>query len=336
MARVYFATNRSPDATKAGGFGAGIVAPEAVTYAAIDVASTDLADESSGTLGAIIGAQPGSFVQPLMDEIIGAGKNILVFIHGFDNAFDDAIKRAAFNRDWFAATEKPPADTVVVAFSWPSLGELFDGGDLEEAYRTDQKMAGASGQHLANFIKVIGEIRTKIGPTQRIFLLAHSMGNFALQAAIAAWFAQGNQGFLLFDEVILAAADEVEDTFIQADQTRLTRLPSLSGRISIYSSRRDVAMSLSHLVNNTIRLGFDGPQDYGDTSHYPSAQFPADKFRSIDCTEVYDYFALYPPDATHQYYRRSKTVRSDIGAVMADLAVPPGRSALSTSPLAEF
>jgi esterase/lipase superfamily enzyme len=158
------------------------------------------------------------------------------------------------------------------------------------------------------------------------------MGNFALGAAVTAWFAAGNEGTVLFDEVILAAADEAAQTFIQPDSSRLTRLPELSSRISIYTSRRDIAMSLSQGVNNDIRLGFDGPAQKGDPALYPPARFPPATFRTIDCTEVYDYSAIFPIDATHQYYRRSKTVRVDITAVMSGLPVRPGQSALSIGP----
>jgi hypothetical protein len=48
-----------------------------------------------------------------------------------------------------------------------------------------------------------------------------------------------------------------------------------------------------------------------DTALYPPA-----RFRMPDCAEVNDYDLLNPPDASHQYYRRSPKVRADIVAVM--------------------
>jgi hypothetical protein len=44
---------------------------------------------------------------------------------------------------------------------------------------------------------------------------------------------------------------------------------------------------------------------------------------------VYDYPSFLPIDATHQYYRRSKTVRADIVKLMANQPVEPGPSRLS-------
>ena len=36
----------------------------------------------------------------------------------------------------------------------------------------------------------------------------------------------------------------------------------------------------------------------------------------LDCAEVNDYDLWNPPDASHQYYRRSPKVRADIVAAM--------------------
>jgi hypothetical protein len=89
-------------------------------------------------------------------------------------------------------------------------------------------------------------------------------------------------------------------------------------------SRRDIAMDLSRVENRNRRLGFDGPADKGNPRTYTPATF-----RSVDCTEVYDFFGLIPFDATHQYYRRSRTVRGDITKLMAGAPVAPGVSSLS-------
>src|SRR5262249_24074178 len=139
------------------------------------------------------------------------GKNLLVFIHGFDNSFLDAIKRSAFNRTWFAASGDPAADTMVVAFTWPSSGQLF--ASLPEppdaAYVQDRTMAGQSGPHVARFLSNMLELVRKMPAGRRAFLLAHSMGNHALEAAIASGVGPAPA---MFDEAILAAADEVATT----------------------------------------------------------------------------------------------------------------------------
>ena len=326
MTAVYFATNRKPDPNETGGFGADIVAndPAAMTYATAEVTGIDLADETSGAITDISDRTQGKFADPAVSAIVGAGKNLLIFIHGFDNTFNDAIRRAAFNREWFAASGVAAADTTVIAFTWPSAGKLIAAPPHfpPEAYLADQAQAGKSGFHLTCFLSVIDQLRVGYraqNPTGRIFLLAHSMGNYALQAGVQAWFGGRGSQDLMFDEVFLPGADERYNSFLEPNGMRLSDLPELSGRISVYYSRRDVAMYLSQAINLTFRLGFDGPDEKANTTDYPTAMF-----RILDCTDVEDFDALNPPDATHQYYRRSKIVRADIASCMADDSNPAG------------
>jgi esterase/lipase superfamily enzyme len=79
---------------------------------------------------------------------------------------------------------------------------------------------------------------------RRVFLLAHSMGNWALQAAVESWFTHGNGDALLFDEIILPGADERYDTFDFPEPGRLSDLHRLGTRISIYFSRADSVLVL--------------------------------------------------------------------------------------------
>ncbi len=332
MTNVYFATNRN--ATPAGGFGSGIVAPADTCYAVTEVANIDLDQENSGDLAAITMRQAGGFADTVQAEILAAGKNLLVFIHGFDNSFEDAIKRSAFNREWFAAAQRPASDTTVLAFTWPSEGRLFADHPtlLDDAYKTDQRMSGASGPHIAAFLRQALDLGRRLKQQHagaRVFLLAHSMGNHALQAAVEQFFAAGPPP-ALFDEAILAAADEDATTLERSDHAGLFRLRELAGRISVYYSHRDVAMAASTVANGNQRLGFDAMPHKTDTLLYPLSQF-----RWVDCTAVFDLAGqgIVPLDASHQYYRRSKTVRADIALVMAnDPMVRMGGSGLSTLP----
>jgi len=326
MTTVYFATNRKPDPKETGGFGAGIVANDcaAITYATAEVTGIKLADEKSGQITDISGQTQGQFSAAAKAAIVGSAKNLLIFIHGFDNTFEDAIRRAAFNREWFAASGVAAADTAVIAFTWPSAGKLIGAPPHfpPDAYLADQAQAGRSGFHIGCFLSVIDQLRVdyrRANPKGRIFLLAHSMGNFALQSGVQAWFSGRGSQDLMFDEVFLPGADERYDSFLQQNGARLSDLPELAGRISCYYSRRDVAMYLSQAINLTFRLGFNGPDEKSDTTHYPTKMF-----RILDCTEVEDFDAVNPPDATHQYYRRSVKVRVDIAACMGGNPNPPG------------
>ena len=289
---VYFASNRATTGppTEWPSYGAEIVAPtdpSQIRYAVAFVDGTDLNAEGSGGITAIESDRLGDF---------------------------DGITRAAFNREWFAASGLPQADTTIIAFSWPSLGQLIAAPPhlLPDDYLRDQTQAGQSGFHIASFLRVIQPLVTQVrAQGRRAFLLAHSMGNFALQAGVESWFSHGNQTVELFDEVFLAAADERFDSFGFPAGARLSRLRDLGRRISIYYSVRDIALYLSFAVNLTPRIGHEGPQHKAD-----AARFDPARYRIADCAQVGDYDLFNPADASHQYYRRSKKVRADIAAVM--------------------
>jgi esterase/lipase superfamily enzyme len=265
LTTVYFATNRAltGPAEDVANYGTGIVTPSdpsAITYATAFVDNTDLTADKTGAIQKIQNVSTGRFSQSAIGDLSNPGRNLLVFIHGFDNSFENAITRAAFNREWFAKSGVPDADTTVVAFSWPSLGELISFPLPWDDYNKDQTMAGQSGLHTMSFFANLQPIITKARAAgNRVFLLAHSMGNFALQAAVESWFSHGNGDAVLFDEAILAAADERYDSFDFPMPGRLNCLYRLARHISIYFSGADQVLQLSEVINlGAERLGEDG------------------------------------------------------------------------------
>jgi esterase/lipase superfamily enzyme len=145
----------------------------------------------------------------------------------------------------------------------------------------------------------------------RVFLLTHSMGNWALQAAVESWLGHGNGDADLFDEAILAAADEIYDTFDFPEPGRLSGLHRLTKRTSIYFSAIDAVLQLSMAINlGAKRLGQDGPHD-----RFNTAKFPLTLYRMVDCTRFTDFDFGFA--SSHPYYRRSPSVRTDIAQLMA-------------------
>jgi esterase/lipase superfamily enzyme len=314
---VHFATNRllngPPDRVQS--YGENAVAPSSpaeVTYGTAFVNDANLTADTIGAITNIQSIQKGQFDEGVVGDLSDPGRNLLVFIHGFDNSFENAITRAAFNQQWFAASGLQDADTTVVAFSWPSLGKLISLPFPDAAYRRDQTTAGQSGLHimsfLANLEPIIAAARAK---GNRVFLLAHSMGNWALQAAVESWFSHGNGDAMMFDEIVLAAADEVYNSFDFLPLGRLSALDRLGRRISVYASEEDAVLKLSMAVNlGAKRLGQDGPHDRSNTTRFPPA-----KYRTVTCGGFRDYAINL--GSSHQYYRRSPGVRMDIANTMA-------------------
>jgi esterase/lipase superfamily enzyme len=310
---VYFATNRNPVGQSFGPL-PGDLSPDKTVFASVQVSGTDLASADSGQLGPITDRSAGTFSTAALNAIVNGGDNLLIFVHGFANAFEDAIKRAAYNRAWFAAGGAA-GNTTVVAFTWPSSSTVMGSiSDLTGPYTADQGHAGNSGPQLARFFLEVDKIATafkKLRPNRRVFLLAHSMGNWALQAGVQAWYPQRTQAGPVFDEVFLAAPDENFNSFESPPGQRLTRLADLGKRITIYFNGNDkILFLLSECINNVRRLGTLGPDQINDTTLYP-----ASKFRLRNAGAVRDYpHATF--DAVHQYYRLSPTVRADIVAMM--------------------
>jgi esterase/lipase superfamily enzyme len=141
------------------------------------------------------------------------------------------------------------------------------------------------------------------------------MGNYVLGWAVDWWFVHNPLPLVpLFDEVVLAAADETAGSFSTPHTGRLSNLWRLGREVSLYFNNHDVAMDLSHIANQDYRLGYDGPPNKADTGF-----FSTNVYDFLDCSGISDYIDPRAPDRTHQYYRSSPTVRADIAAILAGL-----------------
>lgn len=313
---VQFATNRvlTGPPENVGSYGTDVVPPSdpnQITYGTAFVNEVSLTADTVGAITYIGNISKGRFSDSAVGDLAHAGRNLLVFIHGFDNSFENAITRAAYNREWLARSGLSEADTTVVAFSWPSEGRLLQFPLLWEPYKADQVMAGSSGLHLMSFFANLEPIikRAHAGG-QRVFLLAHSMGHWALQSAVENWFSHGNGDVLLFDEAILAAGDEKFDSFDYPKLGRLSGLARLARHVTILFSKADQILGVSRVVNGISRLGQDGPEHRFDASRFPPA-----RFTMADCTQFRDYDVGFA--SSHQYYRRSPSARTVITAALA-------------------
>jgi esterase/lipase superfamily enzyme len=173
--------------------------------------------------------------------------------------------------------------------------------------RPDRRGADPAGGLSANLEPILAAARAN---GQRTVLLAHSMGNAALQAAVENWFLHGNGDERMFDLAILAAADCGYDAFNQPMLARLSGLDRLTERVMILHSHADHVLQLSMVLHlGAKRLGQEGPHNRADTQ-----AFPPRVYQMTDCSAYRDYG--FTTLSSHQYYRLSPGVRQIIAAAV--------------------
>src|SRR6185369_8838164 len=114
-------------------------------------------------------------------------------------------------------------------------------------YKTDRGTAQNSGAAIMTFFSRLEQVFTQVrGSGGRVTLLAHSMGNLALEAGVETWFLDGNGPGPLFNLAILAAGDCRYDTFDQPITGGMIGLAQLTEWTAIYYNNFDHVLRLSN------------------------------------------------------------------------------------------
>lgn len=180
------------------------------------------------------------FVRQLQHEIqTSPSKDVFVFVHGYNNTFEDTARRAAqlaYDLDF---------DGTPIMYSWPSQGSLT-------GYPTDEGMINASSPRLAEFLATVG---SQAG-AERIHLIAHSMGNRVLLAALKEYLPHRAQDAHShsFGQIIFTAPDVDRDVFV----TALEGLRGSADRLTLYASDSDLALRMSRYYHRIARAGSAG------------------------------------------------------------------------------
>jgi esterase/lipase superfamily enzyme len=204
------------------------------------------------------------------------GEQILVFIHGFNVGFEDALQRTA-QIAYDLKFEGAP-----VLYSWPSKGEI---GVL--AYNRDERNAELSAYRLAPFLR---QLRAQSG-ADTITLIAHSMGNRVLVQALSQMFNdKETMRKPAFRHIALMAPDIDAEVFKQL----ALAVKSASVDITLYCSSKDEALKLAQTYAGYARAG------------QPLLIVPG--IDTIDASAV-DTSLL---GAFHQYYADNQAIISDL------------------------
>jgi esterase/lipase superfamily enzyme len=177
------------------------------------------------TIRSIATTNEGQWIKSLPS----AKKNrALIFVHGFNTKFRDAVFRTA-QIIWDIQFEG-----TVVLFSWPSRGEIAD-------YLYDKDSALGSR---AALLRVIDDLRK--AKFETIDVIAHSMGNLIAIDALSN--ATPTKAPIAIAQLIMAAPDVDRDLFIQ----EIPRVAKVAKGLTLYASKNDKALQLSKRVAGSI------------------------------------------------------------------------------------
>ncbi len=170
-------------------------------------------------------------VNEVLDELGDTSRDCLLYVHGYNVAFDDAALRAAqIHYDLqFAGT--------TMFYSWPSRASV-------RHYFSDRNEIRFSHTLIKEFLAgILNNV-----DVDRFHIVAHSMGADALCQAILELDPEG----VVFDQIILAAPDIDADVF---KQQILPRLQQCGNRTTLYCSKNDWALHASKHFNDSLRAG---------------------------------------------------------------------------------
>ncbi|WP_245439839.1 alpha/beta hydrolase [Microvirga aerophila] len=190
-------------------------------------------------------------------------RQVLVFIHGFNNRFDDAVFRFA------QIVHDSHAPVVPVLFTWPSRGSVW-------AYGYDRESTAYSRNALESLLKAISQ-DPGVG---EVSILAHSMGTSLALETLRQMAIRDGRVAPKIRNVLLAAPDVDVDLAREAimDMGPAARRPS----ITLFVSQDDRALALSRRVwGSEVRLGAINP----DQEPYRT-QFEQSGITVLDLTKL--------------------------------------------------
>ncbi|MBF0363352.1 MAG: alpha/beta hydrolase [Oligoflexia bacterium] len=174
--------------------------------------------------------------------------DILVFVHGFNVKFEEAVIRTA--QIAYDLKYQGP----VILFSWPAGASsgVFESAMINKTYENNLKSAVHSVPHFTYFMKKLANIGIKV------HLIIHSMGHQLAIPALAQ-LVLSNQGISnsnlenkkFIGELILNAPDIPVNDF----ERLLPSLKKIAERITVYCSYNDNAIAVSEIYNKNRRMG---------------------------------------------------------------------------------
>jgi esterase/lipase superfamily enzyme/ribosomal protein S18 acetylase RimI-like enzyme len=231
-----------------------------------------------------------SEIRSEIDKCPSGERQSLVFLHGYNVSFEGAAIRAA------QIGFDLKVSGITAFFSWPSKASTFQ-------YLADEATIETSARAIADFLV---RFATDSG-SERVHLIAHSMGNRGLLRGLQQIVSQAEQASRVrFGQIFVMAPDIDTELFCQlAEAYRKTSL-----RTTLYASSDDRAVRTSGFLHNYPRAGFIPP-----VTIVPG----------VDTIEVPGFNLL---DLGHSYYAEAAAVLHDVFDLIRNDSPPCSRQRL--------
>lgn len=213
-----------------------------------------------------------------------------IYVHGYNNSFDDAARRTA------QISVDLDLPIVPVFYTWPSQESA-----MPQKYHADEETVTWSQPHLMKFFE---DFADKSSATD-IFVIAHSLGSRPTTGALSELIKRRPELLGRYKSIILAAPDINVDIFndIIAPAFSALKIPS-----TIYMSRNDKALLFSSKEHSGFRIG-EGRE--------PIKEIPG--FDVVDVSSVNTNFM------GHDYISSNKKLLTDVAKILKEGSSPATR-----------
>jgi esterase/lipase superfamily enzyme len=193
----------------------------------------------------------------------GSGRKVLIFVHGYNTRFEEAVYRFA------QIVHDAGVDVVPVLFTWPSGGNVID-------YVYDRDSAMYSRDALEAVLQAI-VVNPNVGS---VSILAHSMGNYLAIETLRQMAIRDRGLPTKIRDVMLASPDIDVDVFRR--QIAEIDVKPRTTQFTLFVSRDDRALGISSfLARDSTRLGALDP-----TAEPYSSMLEKARVNVIDLTHV--------------------------------------------------
>lgn len=246
------ATSRLPSDNPATLFSGERSAQPSITDVAVSIPSSKV--RASGTVQwpkklppdtatefAVVRAMPLETVQQGHEWVRkhSSSGHAMVFIHGFNNTYEDSVFRFA------QIVHDSGADVTPVLFTWPSRAQVL-------GYNYDKESTNYSRTSLEMTLKALSEDKN----VKSITILAHSMGTWLAMESLRQMAIRNDGLPKKIENVILASPDIDVDVFAR----QWSELGQKKPNFTVFVSQDDRALALSRYISGDVqRLGQINP-----------------------------------------------------------------------------